>query len=40
MAAGVTNEKINHEEVLETGRQVHGRFVDLLKGVVPKLVTA
>ena len=37
MAAGVTNEKINHEEVLETGRQVHGRFVDLLKGVVPKL---
>ena len=37
MAAGVTNEKINHEEVLETGRQVHGRFVDLLKGVVPRL---
>ncbi len=40
MAAGVTNEKINHEEVLETGRQVHGRFVELLKRVVPKLVTA
>lgn len=38
MAAGVTNEKINHEEVLETGRQVHGRFVELLKGIVPKLV--
>lgn len=40
MAAGVTNEKINHEEVLETGRQVHGRFVELLKLVVPKLVGA
>lgn len=40
MAAGVTSEKINHEEVLETGRQVHGRFVELLKGVVPKLVGA
>ncbi len=40
MAAGVTNEKINHEEVLETGRQVHGRFVELLMRVVPKLVTA
>jgi len=40
MAAGVTSEKINHEEVLETGRQVHGRFVELLKGVVPKLVEA
>jgi purine-nucleoside phosphorylase len=39
MAAGVTAEKINHEEVLETGRQVHERFVELLKNLVPKLVT-
>jgi purine-nucleoside phosphorylase len=38
MAAGVTNDKIHHEEVLETGRQVHERFVELLKGVVPRLV--
>jgi purine-nucleoside phosphorylase len=38
MAAGITKEKINHEEVLETGRQVHERFADLLKGIVPKLV--
>lgn len=38
MAAGITKEKINHEEVLDTGRQVHERFVELLKGVVPKLV--
>jgi purine-nucleoside phosphorylase len=40
MAAGVTKEKINHEEVMETGRQVHERFVKLLKNVVPKLVPA
>ena len=38
MAAGVTAEKINHEEVMETGRQVHDRFVQLLSGIVPKLV--
>ena len=38
MAAGVTNEKINHEEVMETGRQVHARFVELLTGIIPKLV--
>ncbi|MBY0505747.1 MAG: purine-nucleoside phosphorylase [Bryobacteraceae bacterium] len=40
MAAGVTDEKINHEEVMETGRQVHGRFVQLLTGIIPRLVAA
>lgn len=37
MAAGVTNERINHEEVLETGIQVRGRFVQLIKAVLPGL---
>ena len=37
MAAGVLPQKINHEEVLETGRRVRDTFVRLLNGVVPKL---
>ena len=37
MAAGILNQKINHEEVLETGRQVRKTFVRLLKAVIPKL---
>ena len=37
MAAGILPQKINHEEVLETGRQVRGKFVRLLKAVIPKL---
>jgi purine-nucleoside phosphorylase len=37
MAAGITNEKINHEEVLETGRKVRGTLVRLLKAVLPRL---
>ncbi len=40
MAAGVNPEPINHEEVLETGRQVRERFVALLRDVTPKLVGA
>lgn len=39
MAAGVTNEKIHHEEVMETGLQVRGRLVDLLKRVIPRLAS-
>lgn len=38
MAAGVTDEKINHEEVMETGRQVRTRLVDLLRRIIPRLV--
>ncbi len=37
MAAGILPQKINHEEVLETGRQVRGKFVRLLRGVIPRL---
>lgn len=38
MAAGVVpNTRINHKEVLETGREVRETFVRLMKGVIPKL---
>jgi purine-nucleoside phosphorylase len=37
MAAGVLPQKINHEEVLETGERVRGTFVRLLKAVLPQL---
>jgi purine-nucleoside phosphorylase len=35
MAAGVLPQKLNHEEVLEVGRQVRDGFVRLLKAIVP-----
>lgn len=37
MAAGILNQKINHEEVLETGRRVRETLIRLLTAVVPKL---
>jgi purine-nucleoside phosphorylase len=37
MAAGITGEKITHQEVLETGEQVRGKFAELLRVVVPKM---
>ena len=37
MAAGVLPQKINHEEVLEIGRQVRGTLVRFLKAVLPYL---
>jgi purine-nucleoside phosphorylase len=37
MAAGITNEKINHEEVLETGREVRDRFIQLLTAMLPRV---
>jgi purine-nucleoside phosphorylase len=37
MAAGILPQKINHEEVLETGRMVRGTLVRLLKGLLPLL---
>ena len=37
MAAGILEQKINHEEVLETGLRVRGAFVELLKAVIPRL---
>jgi purine-nucleoside phosphorylase len=37
MAAGMTGEKISHEEVLETGARVGGKFLALLHAVIPKI---
>ena len=37
MAAGILPQKINHEEVLETGRMVRDTFVRLMKALIPRL---
>jgi len=37
MAAGILPQKINHEEVLETGAEVRGTLVKLLKALLPRL---
>jgi len=37
MAAGIERGKINHEEVLETGRKVQATLVRLLKALLPRL---
>jgi purine-nucleoside phosphorylase len=40
MAAGILPQKINHEEVLETGAMVRDTLVRLLKALLPKLAEA
>ncbi len=37
MAAGILPQKINHEEVLETGAAVRGTMVRLMKALLPRL---
>jgi purine-nucleoside phosphorylase len=37
MAAGVLDQPINHQEVLETGERVKGQFVALLCAVIPRM---
>ena len=37
MAAGILDQPIRHEEVLETGERVKGQFVALLRAVIPRL---
>jgi purine-nucleoside phosphorylase len=37
MAAGILDQALNHEEVLETGRRVMGQFVGLLRAVLPRV---
>jgi purine-nucleoside phosphorylase len=37
MAAGILQQKINHEEVLETGALVRGTLVRFLKALLPRL---
>ena len=39
MAAGLSNEKINHEEVVETGKQVRETFTRLLRRLVVRLAS-
>jgi purine-nucleoside phosphorylase len=39
MAAGVLDETINHEEVMETGRAAEQQFTSLLTAVIPQLAT-
>jgi purine-nucleoside phosphorylase len=35
--AGMLNQPINHEEVLEVGRQVYGKFSKLLRALIPRI---
>jgi purine-nucleoside phosphorylase len=37
MAAGVVDQPINHEEVMETGAQVRDTFRNLLRRIIPRL---
>ncbi len=37
MAAGILDQKISHEEVLETGQRVRGTLVRFLKALLPRL---
>lgn len=39
MAAGVLDQSINHEEVMETGHRIAGQFSDLLIALVPKFAS-
>ena len=39
MAAGVLDEPINHEEVMEIGRRIEGQFTSLLTALLPQLAT-
>jgi purine-nucleoside phosphorylase len=40
MAAGVLEQEINHEEVLETGRLAERQFTDLLAAIIPKIAVS
>ena len=37
MAAGILDQPLNHQEVLETGERVKGAFMALLEAVIPKI---
>ncbi len=37
MAAGVNDEPINHQEVIETGERVHETFKELLRRIIPRI---
>lgn len=38
LAAGLSGEKLNHDEVLSIGRKMAGTFVELLSAVIPRLL--
>jgi len=40
MAAGVTGNPLNHQEVIETGNRVRDEFIQLLTALIPKLAAA
>jgi len=37
MAAGVLNQTLNHEEVMETGRHAEKQFTCLLTALIPQI---
>ena len=39
MAAGILDQPINHEEVMETGARVRTQFVALLRAVIPRMAS-
>ena len=39
MAAGISDEPINHAEVMETGQRVRATFTKLLRGIISKMAT-
>ncbi len=40
MAAGILDQPLNHQEVLETGERVKGDFIALLRAVIPQIDAA
>jgi purine-nucleoside phosphorylase len=40
MAAGILDQVINHEEVIETGARVRTQFVGLLRAVIPRIAAS
>ena len=40
IAAGVSDEPINHEEVMQTGARVTETFKELLRRLIPRLASA
>jgi purine-nucleoside phosphorylase len=39
MAAGILNQTITHEEVIETGRQIASQFTNLLTSLIPQIAS-
>jgi purine-nucleoside phosphorylase len=39
MAAGILNQAIDHEEVMETGRHRAAQFTNLLTALIPQIAT-